>query len=152
VFNAANDSIHTVLIRLRADDAAKLLEQRLRIDLAQQPHGLAVPLAPGGEHRQRGLASRRHAQRLEQFAVIARDQLAIDQEERETIRLMNLLKEIIKKVSPYFQVTCLLNISWLLTWQYLYLASSVVIMIAFLITLIILYTKIRGYDFVCKHQ
>ena len=54
------------------------------------------------------------------------------------------IKEIIKKISPYFQVTCLLNIAWLLTWQYLYLAISVVIMIAFLITLIILYTKIRG--------
>ena len=53
------------------------------------------------------------------------------------------VKEVIKKACPYFQITCVLNIGWIMTWQYLYLASSLLIMIAFLITLIILYTQIR---------
>ncbi len=54
------------------------------------------------------------------------------------------IKQVIQKISPYFQITCVLNIAWLLTWQYLYLVSSLIIMLAFLITLIILYIKIIG--------
>jgi hypothetical protein len=55
--------------RLRADDAAEFLEQRLRVQVAQQPKRLAMPLAPRSEHRQRHLAAGRHAQRLQQLAV-----------------------------------------------------------------------------------
>lgn len=54
---------------LRADDAAEFLEQRLRIQLTQQPQGLAMAFAPGGEHRQRHFAAGRHAQRFQQLSV-----------------------------------------------------------------------------------
>jgi hypothetical protein len=58
-------------------------------------------------------------------------------------KMADPVKEVIKKVSPYFQVTCILNIGWILTWQYLYLPFSLFIMLTFLLTLIFLYIKIR---------
>ena len=54
---------------LRADDAAELLEQRLRVQVAQQPQGLPVSVAPADEGWQAHLSARRHSQGLQQLAV-----------------------------------------------------------------------------------
>jgi len=51
----------------------------------------------------------------------------------------------INKAGPYFLITCLLNAGWIVAWHYLYLGLSLVIMFAFLVTLIILFTSIQGF-------
>ena len=52
-------------------------------------------------------------------------------------------KACIEKAGPYFLITCLLNAGWILAWHYLYLGISLAIMIAFLVTLLLLYIAIR---------
>lgn len=52
-------------------------------------------------------------------------------------------KACIEKAGPYFLITCVLNAGWILAWHYLYLGISLAIMIAFLITLLLLYIAIR---------
>lgn len=52
-------------------------------------------------------------------------------------------KACIKKAGPYFLITCVLNAGWILAWHYLYLGMSLAIMIAFLVTLLLLYIAIR---------
>lgn len=42
----------------------------------------------------------------------------------------------IDTISPYFQLSCLLNAGWIVVWHYLLLGTSLVVMIAFLILLI----------------
>lgn len=53
-------------------------------------------------------------------------------------------KTAINKASPYFWATCLLNAGWILAWHHLYLGLSLVIMVAFLITLMLLFISIRA--------
>jgi len=52
-------------------------------------------------------------------------------------------KTAINKAGPYFLVTCLLNAGWIVAWHYLYLGLSLAIMLAFLVTLILLFTSIQ---------
>jgi hypothetical protein len=52
-------------------------------------------------------------------------------------------KACIEKAGPYFLITCVLNAGWILAWHYLYLGISLAIMIAFLVTLLLLYIAIR---------
>jgi hypothetical protein len=52
-------------------------------------------------------------------------------------------KACIKKAGPYFLITCVLNAGWILAWHYLYLGMSLAIIIAFLVTLLLLYIAIR---------
>ena len=47
-------------------------------------------------------------------------------------------KGVIQKASPLFQITCLLNGTWILLWHYLFLAASLIVMILFLVVLIML--------------
>jgi hypothetical protein len=54
-------------------------------------------------------------------------------------------KAAINKAGPYFLVTCLLNAGWIVAWHYLYLGLSLVIMFAFLVTLILLFISIQGF-------
>ncbi len=49
-----------------------------------------------------------------------------------------------KNIGYLFALSCLFNGSWVLAWQYQYVTLSVVIMIALLITLIRIYTKINA--------
>jgi hypothetical protein len=42
----------------------------------------------------------------------------------------------IDTISPYFQLTCVLNAGWIVVWHYLLLGTSLVVMIAFLVLLI----------------
>ena len=52
-------------------------------------------------------------------------------------------QEVIKKASPIFQITCLLNAGWIIAWHYLYLEISLMIMLAFLVMLIKTYLRIQ---------
>ncbi len=52
-------------------------------------------------------------------------------------------KACIEKAGPYFLITCVLNAGWILAWHYLYLGISLAIMIAFLVTLLLLYIAIK---------
>jgi hypothetical protein len=54
-------------------------------------------------------------------------------------------KAAINKAGPYFLVTCLLNAGWIVAWHYLYLGLSLVIMFAFLVTLILLFISIQRF-------
>jgi len=47
----------------------------------------------------------------------------------------------VERINPYFLVTCVLNIAWILAWHYLQIELSVLIMLLFLITLIQLFLK-----------
>ena len=52
-------------------------------------------------------------------------------------------KTAIDKAGPYFLITCLLNAGWIVAWHYLYLGLSLAIMLAFLVSLILLFLSIR---------
>lgn len=52
-------------------------------------------------------------------------------------------KTAINKAGPYFLVTCLLNAGWIVAWHYLFLGLSLAIMLAFLVSLILLFLSIR---------
>jgi benzodiazapine receptor len=47
----------------------------------------------------------------------------------------------VERINPYFLVTCVLNMAWILVWHYLQIELSVLIMLLFLITLIQLFLK-----------
>ena len=44
--------------------------------------------------------------------------------------------EAIQQASPWFWITCIINASWVLVWHHLYLATSWLLMIAFLLVLV----------------
>ena len=54
-------------------------------------------------------------------------------------------KKAIDTLSPFFQITCLLNAGWIVVWHYLFLAASLIIMLVFLVVLIILYLRIKPF-------
>ncbi|GGD76462.1 tryptophan-rich sensory protein [Paenibacillus nasutitermitis] len=49
-----------------------------------------------------------------------------------------------KNIGPWFFVSCLFNVAWIFAWHYEYVTTSVFIMIALLLSLIIVYQKIRS--------
>ncbi len=53
-------------------------------------------------------------------------------------------KEVIQKASPFFQLTSLLNGSWIVLWHNLYLGASFAVMIIFLVLLVKLYIRISA--------
>lgn len=59
-------------------------------------------------------------------------------------------RKLIITTTPYFLVTCVLNASWIVAWHFLYLGFSLVIMLAFLFTLIKLFLAIRDTKFELK--
>ena len=50
----------------------------------------------------------------------------------------------LRPIGILFIVSCALNITWLLSWQYSLVGMSVVIMLAFLVTLILAYLRLRA--------
>lgn len=52
---------------------------------------------------------------------------------------------VVKAVAPYFILTCALNGTWIIMWHKLLVEISLLIMIAFLITLIIIYLKLQQH-------
>lgn len=51
----------------------------------------------------------------------------------------------LEKIAPLFFLSCLLNISWILLWHYLYIELSVVVMLLFLATLIRIFLQLVSY-------
>lgn len=49
----------------------------------------------------------------------------------------------IAAIGPWFIISCALNCAWLLLWHYLYIPSSVFMMIGLLLSLVIIYMRIR---------
>jgi hypothetical protein len=54
-------------------------------------------------------------------------------------------KQVIQRASPLFQFTCLLNGGWILLWHHLFLVASLIVMLFFLATLILLYIRINEF-------
>jgi benzodiazapine receptor len=54
-------------------------------------------------------------------------------------------REVIQRSSPLFQLTCLLNGSWIILWHHLFLVASVIVMLFFLAALILIYIRINEY-------
>ena len=52
-------------------------------------------------------------------------------------------QEIYRKLSPYFILSSVFNISWILAWHFLYVWVSVIIMLAFLITLALAFLNLE---------
>lgn len=50
----------------------------------------------------------------------------------------------VQRVGPWFILSCLFNIGWILVWHYEYVYASVAVMLALLITLSALYAKIHA--------
>jgi len=51
--------------------------------------------------------------------------------------------KMVQNIGPWFIISCLFNALWILVWHYEKLASSIFIMLALLISLIVIYTAIR---------
>ncbi|WP_138752480.1 tryptophan-rich sensory protein [Paenibacillus sinopodophylli] len=51
--------------------------------------------------------------------------------------------KIVQSIGPWFLISCLLNIAWILVWHYEKLGSSVFVMLALLLSLISIYTAVR---------
>lgn len=51
-------------------------------------------------------------------------------------------KPVVQRVAVLFIISCLLNLSWLLTWHYLWIGMSVILMVLLLLTLILIYTHV----------
>jgi hypothetical protein len=49
----------------------------------------------------------------------------------------------ISRIGPLFAISCILNIAWLFAWHFLNLGLSVIIIVALLLTLIVIYLRIR---------
>lgn len=49
---------------------------------------------------------------------------------------------VVQRVAVLFIVSCLLNLSWLLAWHFLWIGTSVVIMVLLLLTLILIYLHV----------
>ena len=50
---------------------------------------------------------------------------------------------IVAKVLPYFTLSCILNLSWILVWHYLLPGISVIIMAGLLVTLIVIFKRVQ---------
>jgi hypothetical protein len=53
--------------------------------------------------------------------------------------------KVAKKISPLFDVTCMLNIGWIVAWHYLQTGLSVVIMLGFLLVLLRTYGTLQPF-------
>jgi hypothetical protein len=65
-----------------------------------------------------------------------------------------LIKKYLDQITPWYWATCVLNIFWILTWHYLQIFTSVVIMISFLLVLIqiFIYTRTLSNDIKLQHR
>ena len=57
-----------------------------------------------------------------------------------------IYRTIVELIGPWFIISCIFNIAWLLSWHYDVIWASVVIMVALLITLIIITAKISTHS------
>ncbi|WP_044879524.1 tryptophan-rich sensory protein [Paenibacillus sp. IHBB 10380] len=59
----------------------------------------------------------------------------------------NESRDSIQSIGTWFIVSCLLNIAWLLLWQYLYIEISVIAMVLLLLSLMVLYVRTRRISY-----
>lgn len=61
---------------------------------------------------------------------------------------------VVQRVAVLFIVSCLLNLSWLLAWHFLWIGTSVVLMVLLLLTLIAIYVQVtrRNRDRTLAHK
>lgn len=52
-------------------------------------------------------------------------------------------RESVQSMGPWFIISCVLNIGWLLLWQYLYIELSLIVMALLLFSLIVIYRRTR---------
>ncbi|MCQ6559056.1 TspO/MBR family protein [Paenibacillus mendelii] len=50
----------------------------------------------------------------------------------------------VKSIGPWFLFSCVLNMAWIIVWHYEYVTSSVFVMLALLITLIVIYSRVQS--------
>jgi hypothetical protein len=53
--------------------------------------------------------------------------------------------QLAMEISPLFLATCILNSAWILAWHHLLVGTSVLVMLAFLITLIFIYIRLQKH-------
>jgi translocator protein len=58
----------------------------------------------------------------------------------------NSLFRHVQLLSPYFLVSCLLNGLWIAAWHYLYIVTSLLLMLALLLTLLLAYRTMQQYQ------
>ncbi|MCR8631357.1 hypothetical protein [Paenibacillus radicis (ex Xue et al. 2023)] len=51
----------------------------------------------------------------------------------------------VKSIGPWFAVSCLFNVSWILVWHYLYITTSVFVMLGLVVSLIAVYLCTRPF-------
>lgn len=54
--------------------------------------------------------------------------------------------KVVQRVAVLFIVSCLLNLSWLLAWHFLWIGVSVILMVLLLLTLIAIYVQVTRRD------
>lgn len=54
--------------------------------------------------------------------------------------------DVINRVGYLFLLTCALNVSWIIVWHHLMVGFSLIIMLAFLVTLLIIYRRCRAAE------
>ncbi|MFC4777055.1 TspO/MBR family protein [Paenibacillus sp. GCM10023252] len=52
--------------------------------------------------------------------------------------------QAVQSIGPWFLVSCLFNIAWILAWHYELVTASAFIMLGLLLTLIMIYTRVQG--------
>ncbi|RUT31633.1 tryptophan-rich sensory protein [Paenibacillus zeisoli] len=56
-------------------------------------------------------------------------------------------RDSVQSIGIWFVISCILNMSWIILWQYLYIELSLIAMFALLISLIVIYRKTRAITF-----
>lgn len=56
------------------------------------------------------------------------------------------ITKIVSRIGILFFITCLINSAWLFAWHYLQLIPSMILMVGFLVTLLIIYVKLEKLD------
>lgn len=54
-------------------------------------------------------------------------------------------RDAITAINPWFWVTCMLNMGWILVWHHLWVAVSLLVMVLFLITLIYIFNRLQPF-------
>lgn len=63
------------------------------------------------------------------------------------LKTNNESRDSVRTIGIWFIISCILNIVWLLLWQYLYIELSVIAMLFLLMTLMILYQRTRRISY-----
>ncbi|MGG1878725.1 tryptophan-rich sensory protein [Paenibacillus cisolokensis] len=56
-------------------------------------------------------------------------------------------RDSVKSIGPWFILSCIFNMAWLVIWHYLHIEWSVVVMLLLLLTLWVLYVRTHAIDY-----